>query len=688
MKKFLPYILIGAMIITAFGAVVKNAKAEDAATSTEAVSGTDNANQLPAGISGANCYPGVGDVTGTAKITGTEFDVTKCIAYLSFWVIYWPSTSIIWFGGQILDGSVHFSLDGKTFDSELISNGWTFSRDFANMFFIFILLYIAIATILQLSGYGMKDLLVKIIIIALLVNFSLLICHVIIDASNILALEFYNNMTTKGGDVTTALFGSDARSISGAFLEGFNPQKILSPSNFDKWQAGGGGPVLVIVIFLMGALMNIVGAFILFAGAVLFIIRIAVLWLIMLLAPLAFLAMVLPATSQYAKDWWTKLFHQAFFAPAFLFLFYLLVRIIYPGEGKVGVLGSMLGSLAQNTERLNGLNAFFASIATIVIYFIIMCVLMVSCLIVAQKMGAYGAGTVMGWGQRARGWAQGYAGGVARRTAVARPARALAESRVAEKLAARFPKMGGAMLKTLQRGAKVGGLDKITEQRVATGMTLPPEQRAKYLENLGKGLIKGKYVGVDKRSQEEMFKKMSARERVELLEKVPEFKPTYDNLIEKLPIEEKEKTEKVRKEIERKTIVKGLSDTATSAENFRENVKQIRPEEIADLKTEIFRDKSKVDAMIDNFSGAHIKKIMDRGDEATDAFFSRMAMLGDTTEEVAKRLEQLGNRSAAAFVRGPAGKEMLDSYDMGKVDTTTPEGRQREIDKATRRGLV
>lgn len=107
MKKFLPYILIGAMIITAFGAVVKNAKAEDAATSTEAVSGTDNANQLPAGISGANCYPGVGDVTGTAKITGTEFDVTKCIAYLSFWVIYWPSTSIIWFGGQILDGSVH-----------------------------------------------------------------------------------------------------------------------------------------------------------------------------------------------------------------------------------------------------------------------------------------------------------------------------------------------------------------------------------------------------------------------------------------------------------------------------------------------------------------------------------------------------------------------------------------------------
>jgi hypothetical protein len=370
-------------------------------------------NVLPQGMSWANCVPG-------PSITPSrDFDISKCVAVASYYILYTPTALILWLGGQVLNGSVNYALDGKTFNSDMISNGWAISRDVANLFFIFILLYIAIATILQLSGYGMKDLLVKIIIIALLVNFSLLICKVIIDASNILALQFYQNMTIQGGTVTTGLFGSNARDISAAFLEGFNPQKLLSTQNFENWQAAGGVTVVVgvIVMFLLGSIMNIVSAFILFAGAVLFVIRIAVLWLIMLLAPLAFLAMVLPATKQYASEWWNKLFKQAFFAPAFLFLFFLVVKIIYPGQGKTGILDSMFGSLAQNTANLNGINGFFASIITILIYFTIMAVLMIACLIVAQKMGAYGAGTVMKWGKDAKKWGQGYAGKISKRGA-------------------------------------------------------------------------------------------------------------------------------------------------------------------------------------------------------------------------------------------------------------------------------
>lgn len=690
MKKFLPYILIGMVVMGAIGPL--NAQKASAQT-TPVVTGERILGDQ--GMSWANCVPGPG------ILPSRNFDISKCVAVASYYILYAPTAVILYMAGIILNGAVNYSLDGKIFNPDIISNGWTITRDFANMFFIFVLLYIAIATILQLSGYGMKDLLVKIIIIALLVNFSLLICHVIIDASNILAFEFYNNMTTKADVVTTTLFGENARNISGVFMAGFNPQKLLSTKSFGEWTINGGtftAVISVLLMFLIGSIMNIVGAFVLFAGAVLFVIRVAVLWLIMLLAPLAFLAMVLPATKQYASEWWNKLFKQAFFAPAFLFLFYLVSKLIAGDErrGIPGIIRTMFDSLSQKTAGLNGLDAFMGSIITIFIFFTVMAVLMIACLIVAQKMGAYGAGTMMKWGQSARGWAQGYAGRVAGRTAIARPARWLAErgkdetgASWAQRLAARSPLLGGAFLRTTQRGAKVGGLDKITEQRVAAGMSLPSEQRAKYLENLGKGIIKGKYGGVDKRSQEEMFKRMSARERVELLEKVPGFKPTYDSLTTKLSAEEREKTEKIQKESERKAFIKGLSELRTTIDDFRNNIKLIKPEEVPDLDKDnkgILKEKAKLDVAIDNFGAAHIKKVLDRGDEVTDLFFTRLAMLGDSVEDVAKELEAVGNRSAAGWVRGgPANASILKSYGMGKTDLTLEERNQKIIEREWRK---
>jgi len=46
-------------------------------------------------------------------------------------------------------------------------------RDFVNIFFIFVLLYIAFATILSLHGFKTKEMIINVIIIGLLMNFSL-----------------------------------------------------------------------------------------------------------------------------------------------------------------------------------------------------------------------------------------------------------------------------------------------------------------------------------------------------------------------------------------------------------------------------------------------------------------------------------------------------------------------------------
>jgi hypothetical protein len=107
-------------------------------------------------------------------------------------IIKFINIMLVWLVGiiaQVMDLAIGVSLAGLS-GIEMITIGWEITRDIANIFFIFILLIIAIATILRLESYGAKQLLAKLIIVALLVNFSLVIAFAVVDAANILALTF------------------------------------------------------------------------------------------------------------------------------------------------------------------------------------------------------------------------------------------------------------------------------------------------------------------------------------------------------------------------------------------------------------------------------------------------------------------------------------------------------------------
>src|SRR3989338_8254606 len=86
-----------------------------------------------------------------------------------------------------------------------IKEGWAFSRDVVNLFFIFILLFIAIATILQIESYGAKKLLVWLVLVALLVNFSLIASQFIIYATNSLGILFYQSISANDSPFLSSL---------------------------------------------------------------------------------------------------------------------------------------------------------------------------------------------------------------------------------------------------------------------------------------------------------------------------------------------------------------------------------------------------------------------------------------------------------------------------------------------------
>src|SRR3989344_5831535 len=75
-------------------------------------------------------------------------------------------------------------------DADIVTIGWTTLRDLSNMFFVLILLIIAISTILKWQQVNYKQNLRRLILMALLINFSKTIVIFFIDFSQVITLTF------------------------------------------------------------------------------------------------------------------------------------------------------------------------------------------------------------------------------------------------------------------------------------------------------------------------------------------------------------------------------------------------------------------------------------------------------------------------------------------------------------------
>ena len=82
--------------------------------------------------------------------------------------------------------------------NEFVTLGWTLTRDFANIFFIIVLVIIGLATALRIKEYQWQKTLPLLLGIALLINFTPVILGLIIDASNII-MNFFVSGIAEGG---------------------------------------------------------------------------------------------------------------------------------------------------------------------------------------------------------------------------------------------------------------------------------------------------------------------------------------------------------------------------------------------------------------------------------------------------------------------------------------------------------
>ena len=289
----------------------------------------------------------------------------------------------------------------------IVTTGWQITRGLANMFFALILLLMAFDTILQTNKFPIKTILPKLIIVALLINFSLVFCGIIIDFSQILTRYFISAAGGPSGDIGVQL--ANGLSMAKVFQ---TPTNLTSDSQLQQAFGGTSASFMSIASSLIfGIIIILIAAFAIGAGAIFMVIRLVSLWVLLIFAPLAWVFMItpLPGLSSIVGDWWKKFFQWTFFAPIYAFFIYLAVLASTTASTFTR---ANTGSL--NDKKVVGeifTSGFLAGdgIATMLQYLVIVIILLYG-LKTAQDSGLKGAERVIGWGKSMRKGAGALAG--------------------------------------------------------------------------------------------------------------------------------------------------------------------------------------------------------------------------------------------------------------------------------------
>lgn len=349
---------------------------------------------LPTGNSGATLPTGGSGINNTAGIgaAGKNIDITcsggffECIfkvmlvGVLGFIAMIIAAVTALF--GWVVDPNNISGAKG-ILNQPAIVQIWTNVRDFLNMFFILVLLFSAFCTIFQYDKWGLKAVWLRVVINALLVNFSYTIARFVIDVSNVMMYYMLNNIFPSANGAGSGIFGTIANN------SGLNA--ILHPPDANlAWSYLFASIVFAFIL-----------AITLLVLAVMFVIRLCVLAIIVMFAPVGFVGYIFPSIHKYADQWWDNLFRYSFFAPIMVFMLAIAISIMNAMAGAGGSNMQAFLKTANGQTTSSGEASVIANMAFFAIPIIILWIGMG----VSQKMGIAGAGMVVGAGKGVAKWA-------------------------------------------------------------------------------------------------------------------------------------------------------------------------------------------------------------------------------------------------------------------------------------------
>ena len=203
-------------------------------------------------------------------------------------------------------------------DNSGAKQGWDFFRNIANAIFAVIFLWIIFSQIsnVGVSNYGIKKILPRLIIGALLVNLSYYLCQIFVDLSNILGHTLKDALEAGAGDIGTTSEAAGWGSVIAAAIVGV-------------------GGVAAFAALAIGIPTLAAGFLAIMTVFIILVVRQAGIILLISMSPIAFAAWLLPNTEDLFKKW-MKMFRG-------LLLVFPIISLLY-GAGKLA--GAVLASSA------------------------------------------------------------------------------------------------------------------------------------------------------------------------------------------------------------------------------------------------------------------------------------------------------------------------------------------------------
>lgn len=210
-----------------------------------------------------------------------------------------------------------------------INTVWTAFRDFGNILIIGMFTFIAIGTILGTEQYGAKKMIARVLIVAILINFSLLFTKLAIDASNFVAYQFYKSAafasvaTTGAGAGASVTAVQNSGGIGSLFLTKTGVSSTLQNLGAMAGAGFSQGISFIFVYTLSISALFLILAGIFLYGSLLIITRAFVLVLLMITSAIALASSLVPAMSHGKfswKAWLDMLLKTSIFAPVLMIL--------------------------------------------------------------------------------------------------------------------------------------------------------------------------------------------------------------------------------------------------------------------------------------------------------------------------------------------------------------------------------
>jgi hypothetical protein len=229
-----------------------------------------------------------------------------------------------------------------------IQIAWQLFRDLANVAIIGVFVFVAIMTILGSAEYGAKRLVARVLLVAILINFSLLFTRFVVESTNFVSGQFARSMPGNAQEIGVAQSFLQAFGIHGVW----SGTKALTDRAARETDSGWAA----LLYGLVGGIALLTIAGVLLYGAVMMGARAMLLIFMLITSSLAFASFLLPQWSDQAfigwNNWWSNLLKAAMFGPILMVFLWIAMQIVSRASITGGA-GEALGQLADDPTKLS-----------------------------------------------------------------------------------------------------------------------------------------------------------------------------------------------------------------------------------------------------------------------------------------------------------------------------------------------